>query len=189
LEAAAGIAGVVKIVLQMQHQQIAPSLHSKELNPNIDFGKTPFIVPQELTEWKRPTVDRNGKKVECSRIAGISSFGAGGSNAHLIIEEYIPEAPERPIIKISSANPAVIVLSAKNEERLREVVHNLLHAIEERKLSDTDLADLAYTLQIGREAMEERLAIIVASINELKEKLNGFLEGRSDITDLYRGQC
>ncbi len=88
LEAAAGIAGVTKILLQMKHKALAPSLHAGELNPNIDFEKTPFVVQQELGEWEKPVLD--GK--EYPRIAGISSFGAGGANAHVIIEEYLDES-------------------------------------------------------------------------------------------------
>ena len=83
-ESAAGIAGLTKVLLQMQHRQLAPSLHATELNPNIDFANTPFIVNQRLCDWPKPIID--GK--EYPRIAGISSFGAGGSNAHVIIQEH-----------------------------------------------------------------------------------------------------
>ncbi len=84
LEAAAGIAGLTKILLQMRHRQLIPSLHAESVNPNIDFSRTPFLLQQTLGKWAQPTVDG----VECPRRAGISSFGAGGSNAHLIVEEY-----------------------------------------------------------------------------------------------------
>ncbi|MBN4053246.1 KR domain-containing protein, partial [bacterium AH-315-L15] len=147
LEAAAGIAGVAKIVRQMKHQKIAPSLHAKELNSNINFTKTPFVVQQALTEWKRPVVEINGESREYPRIAGISSFGAGGANAHVVIEEYIPKDLERPQITITTRNPAIIVLSAKNEERLQEQVQRLLATIQEQEFSDASLADMAYTLQ------------------------------------------
>jgi acyl transferase domain-containing protein/surfactin synthase thioesterase subunit/acyl carrier protein len=188
LEAAAGIAGVTKIVLQMKHQKIVPSLYAKELNPNINFAKTPFVVQQELAEWKRPVVEINGEKKEYPRIAGISAFGAGGSNAHIVIEEYIAKEQERPRIAITIQNPAIVVLSAKNEARLKEQVQQLLAAIEEQQFTDLDLANLAYTLQVGRDAMEERLAVIVGSIDELNEKLKSFVEGNKGIAQLYRGQ-
>ncbi|EGD45657.1 Mycocerosate synthase., 6-deoxyerythronolide-B synthase [Ruminiclostridium papyrosolvens DSM 2782] len=187
LEGAAGIAGVTKILLQMKHQKIAPSLHSSELNPNIDFAGTPFIVQQELAEWKRPHIKIDGETSEYPRIAGISAFGAGGSNAHAVIEEYIPKL-KRPQIQVTRGNPAIVVLSARNADRLHEQVERLLNAIQVQRLSDTDLADIAYTLQVGREGMEERLAVIVVSIKELEEKLKSFLEGRNEIPDLYRGQ-
>jgi polyketide synthase PksN len=89
-ESAAGIAALTKVLLQMWHQQIAPSLHSTRLNPHIDFAKTPFVVNQELRRWESPVI--GGRTL--SRIAGISSFGAGGSNAHLIVEEYQAAAPQ-----------------------------------------------------------------------------------------------
>ncbi|MCC5463956.1 SDR family NAD(P)-dependent oxidoreductase [Pelosinus baikalensis] len=188
LEAAAGIAGVTKIVLQMKHQKIVPSLHAKDLNPNINFAKTPFVVQQELAEWKRPVIEINGEKKEYPRIAGISAFGAGGSNAHVVIEEYIAKEQERPRIAITTQNPAIVVLSAKNEARLKEQVQQLLIAIEEQQFTDLDLANLAYTLQVGREAMEERLAVIAGSIKELNDKLKSFVEGNNGIVQMYRGQ-
>ncbi len=187
-ESAAGIAGVTKVLLQLKYHQLVPSLHSRTLNPNIDFSNTPFFVQQELAEWKRPLIDIQGKTEEHPRIAGISSFGAGGSNAHVVIEEYIPGYQDPVLIQISQQHPAMIVLSAKNEERLLEKVKQLLIMIKEVGFSDASLADMAYTLQIGRETMDERLAIAVTSIKEVEEKLSCFLEGQEDIENLYRGQ-
>jgi polyketide synthase PksM len=188
LESAAGIAGLTKVLLQMKHGQLVPSLHSGVLNPNIDFGSSPFVVQQELSEWKRPVIEINGEVREYPRIAGISSFGAGGSNAHVVIEEYVERDREQSPIAITPENPAIIVLSAKSEERLKEYAKRLFAAIHEKQFTESDLGDIAYTLQAGREAMEERLAIIVTTISELEDKLKGFVEGRDDIEDLYRGQ-
>jgi len=185
-ESAAGIAGVTKVLLQLQHGQLVPSIHSETLNPNIDFINSPFVVQQSLTEWERPVV--NG--LELPRRSGISSFGAGGSNAHIVIEEFRPQDREQPgIIERAVPKHAIIVLSAKNEERLREQVERLLAAIGERRFSDSQLADMAYTLQTGREAMEERLALIVGTVQELEEKLRRLAEGQADIEDMYRGQA
>jgi acyl transferase domain-containing protein/acyl-CoA synthetase (AMP-forming)/AMP-acid ligase II/acyl carrier protein/ubiquinone/menaquinone biosynthesis C-methylase UbiE len=181
LEAAAGIAGLTKIVLQMKHRQLVPSLHAEELNPNIDFIKTPFIVQQELTEWERPVVTIDGVTKEYPRIAGISSFGAGGSNAHVVIEEYVTENRNAAM-----PLPVIIVLSARNVDQLKQQARRLLVAIGE--FADGNLADIAYTLQTGREAMEERLSLIAHSIAELAEKLRGFTEGREGIDGLYLGQ-
>ncbi|RZL00032.1 MAG: SDR family NAD(P)-dependent oxidoreductase, partial [Rubrivivax sp.] len=108
-ESAAGIAGLSKVLLQMKHQTLVPSLHSQTLNPHIDFEKTPFVVQRELAPWRRPVVAHAGRQQEWPRIAGLSSFGAGGSNAHLIIEEYV--APARQVIEVSAHKPAVVVLS------------------------------------------------------------------------------
>jgi polyketide synthase PksN len=189
LEAAAGIAGLSKIVLQMQHQQLVPSLHAQELNPNIRFGQTPFIVQQELAEWKRPVIEIDGKSREYPRIAGISSFGAGGANAHVVVSEYIPKAEEQEkSIQIERQHPVIILLSAKNEERLKVQVQRLLTAIRSQQITENRLADMAYTLQIGREAMEVRLAVLVSSVKELEEKLTAFVAGQEGIEDLYQDQ-
>lgn len=88
LEGAAGIAGVIKTVLQMNHKQFVPSIHSEELNPKIKFNDTPFYIQHNLNKWERPVININGKNKECLRIAGVSAFGAGGANAHAILEEY-----------------------------------------------------------------------------------------------------
>jgi polyketide synthase PksN len=187
-ESAAGIAGVTKVLLQIKHSQLVPSLHSNVLNPNIDFKATPFVVQQELTEWQRPTVEINGVTKEYPRIAGISSFGAGGSNAHVVIEEYIPQDFDQAPKTIIPQNPVIIVLSAKNKERLQIKAQQLLAAIQEQQFSNASLADIAYTLQVGREAMEERLALIAGSVEELEKKLKDFAAGHDSIADIYRGQ-
>ncbi|NOU16651.1 MAG: SDR family NAD(P)-dependent oxidoreductase [Bacteroidales bacterium] len=181
LEAAAGIAGLTKVILQMKNKKLVPSLHADELNPNIDFTQTPFFINQELREWKSPIV--NGKT--CSRIAGVSSFGAGGSNAHIIVEEYIPESNDISKINLSNSFPAIIVLSAKSENRLKVYAEKLLHWIEQKEIN---LADLGYTLQVGREAMENRLGLIVHSTNELVEKLHRYIQGDKEIEGVFTGQ-
>src|SRR5207248_157387 len=111
-------------LLQMQHQQIVPSLHSAALNPNIDFPGSPFIVNQSLKAWEQPVVD--GRKLP--RIAGISSFGAGGSNVHMIVEEYL-----QPVSQSAAVTEAVIVLSAKTPEQLRQKARDLLHFVQRRQ--------------------------------------------------------
>ena len=186
-ESAAGIAGLTKVLLQLKYRRLVPSLHSEIPNPNIDFGNTPFAVQQELSEWKNPVVEIDGEIREYPRIAGISSFGAGGANAHLVVQEYIQGDGGRPKITVTALNPAIIVLSARNEERLKEHVTRLLAAIIKQQFSGDSLADMAYTLQAGREAMEERLAVAAGSVNELKEKLEAFLQGEQYIENLYRG--
>ncbi|MDC8758414.1 SDR family NAD(P)-dependent oxidoreductase [Janthinobacterium sp. hw3] len=185
-EAVAGVAGVTKVLLQLQYGQLAPSLHSQTLNPNIDFAATPFVVQRELAEWKRPVLDVDGRAVELPRRAGVSSFGAGGSNAHVVIEEYVAEADARPTAPLEL--PVALLLSAKNPERLQEYARHLAEAIGAAGWSDAQLADIAYTLQVGREAMEERLALLVSSMAELREKLAAYLAGEHGIDNLYRGQ-
>ena len=91
LEGAAGIAGVIKTILQMKYKKIVPHLHAEVLNPRINLSNSPFYVPNEIQEWKRPVIIENGVSKECKRIAGVSGFGAGGTNAHAILEEYDPD--------------------------------------------------------------------------------------------------
>ena len=112
LESAAGIAAVTKVLLQLQHGEFAPSLHAQRLNPNIDWEHTPFFVQQEAAAWER--------KGDAPRRASVSSFGAGGANAHLILEEY--SAPAHEV----SAGPQIVALSARNRERLQESSRRLL---------------------------------------------------------------
>ncbi|RDK86824.1 SDR family NAD(P)-dependent oxidoreductase, partial [Enterobacillus tribolii] len=169
-ESAAGIAGLTKVLLQMHHGKRVKSLHSEALNPHIDFSRTPFVVQQHNDDWPRPCVTINGITREYPRIAGISSFGAGGANAHLIIEEYTGAAgAETP------ANDAeLIVLSARTQDALLEQVARL-HTFAAQH--DVNLADLAYTLQTGREAMACRLALLVDSRQQLLLGLQALKDG------------
>ncbi|WP_152378747.1 SDR family NAD(P)-dependent oxidoreductase [Paenibacillus brasilensis] len=179
-ESAAGIAGITKVLLQLKFQKLAPSLHSKTLNPNIDFIHTPFVVQQELADWEHPVI--NGKEIP--RRAGISSFGAGGANAHIIVEEYIEQNRQETLI----TQPVIIVLSAKNEEQLTKRVQQLLAVIGEQQFTNDDLTSIAYTLQVGREAMEERMAVIAGSVHELQSKLRAFIENQNEVEAVYKGQ-
>jgi acyl transferase domain-containing protein len=129
----------------------------------------------------------DGENKEYPRIAGVSSFGAGGSNAHIIIEEYIEKDQGNAQIKYDSKNPAIIVLSAKSEGQLEILAERLLEGIEGGLFTQEDFAGLAYTLQTGREAMEERLVFSAGSVKELGERLRDFKEGRNSEM-LYRGK-
>ncbi|CAN93348.1 polyketide synthase [Sorangium cellulosum So ce56] len=183
-ESAAGIAGVTKVLLQLEHRQLAPSLHARTLNPHIDFDRTPFRVQQELAAWPRPRLRIDGVEREVPRLAGVSAFGAGGSNAHVIIEEYVArgEAPAPP-----AELPVVIVLSAKSEAQLRAQARNLVAAIRREGYTEADLPSIAYTLQVGREPMEERAATTVASLAALVERLEMLCAEPPDERDWTRG--
>ena len=124
------------------------------------------------------------------RIAGISSFCAGGSNAHLIVEEYQaakPEPKQEPPHLADFAN-VVIVLSARTAEQLRQKACDLLEYVR-RRVNAIDLVGMAYTLQVGREAMEERLGLVASSVEQLAEKLQAYVEDDRDIDDAYQGQA
>ncbi|MCP5002639.1 MAG: SDR family NAD(P)-dependent oxidoreductase, partial [Planctomycetes bacterium] len=188
-ESAAGIAGVTKILLQLHHKQLVPSLHSQVLNPEIDFTQTPFQVQQRLEEWKRPQRTVDGAIEEIPRIAGISSFGAGGANAHVIIEEHTPRFKRisENRAPISTPVPVIIPLSARSVEQLDEIVIRLIHWIQNSS-DQINLQEIAYTLQTGRVAMEERLGLLVSSLKELEDKLEQYRAGKETIPDCYLGQ-
>ena len=179
-ESAAGIAGLTKVLLQMKHRQIVPSLHSKALNPHIDFERSPFVVNQRLTEWEQPLIEG----IAQPRLAGISSFGAGGSNAHMIVEEYnrVNTGVDSELVE-----PVVVLLSARTEEQLMQKTSELLSFVQTAG-DEIDLSAMAYTLQVGREAMEERLGLLVNSVSMLVTKLTEFVAGEVQSDDVYRGQ-
>ncbi|MFF0826320.1 SDR family NAD(P)-dependent oxidoreductase [Brevibacillus sp. NPDC003359] len=186
LEMAAGIAGVIKILLQLKHKKLVKSLHVDKVNPYIQLDGTSFYIVQETKEWNALT-DEQG--YELPRRAGVSSFGFGGSNAHVVLEEYIPRESVDQVnhFPISPQNPAIIVLSAKNKERLHEQVRQLMHELNKRDYTDEHLGRIAYTLQTGREAMDARVGFIVTSIEELKHQLKSYLEDGAEASDVFEG--
>ncbi|WP_446476152.1 amino acid adenylation domain-containing protein [Bacillus velezensis] len=183
LELAAGVSGVMKVLLQMKHKTLVKSLHCETINPYIQLDDSPFYIVRENQEWTAAK-DRNGNAIP--RRAGVSSFGIGGVNAHIVIEEYVPKAAAQP--EHSPENPAIIVLSAKSKEKLFEQARQLQKAIRQTPYTDQDLAGVAYTLQTGRDEMEERLAILAATMAELETKLEAFTKNEKNIAGLYTGQ-
>lgn len=206
LESAAGIASLAKVILQMRHRQIAPSLHAETINPNINFEATPFYVNQTLAPWRAPSTMVNGRPAKGPRRAGVSSFGAGGSNAHVILEEH-----EEHLAFTSPASEQLIVLSAKTDERLNQVVRRLRDWLDERvhapAVADTDGAvqdpEMAITLCVSRAtkirpvliAPDDRIELLVSSpavLDRLAETLrtefglsiDGPALSRSTIRDL-----
>jgi acyl transferase domain-containing protein/acyl-CoA synthetase (AMP-forming)/AMP-acid ligase II len=170
-ESAAGMAGLTKVVLQMKHAKLVPSLHVDAVNPRIDFAPTAFRLQKDFCDWKRPVVTLDGVAHEAPRIAGISSFGAGGSNAHIIIEEYVsPQVAQAS----AEARPELIVLSAATPAALAARASALAMALAPPLPAEVTLDNIAWTLQVGREAMRCRLALVAASIAELRERLACF---------------
>jgi acyl transferase domain-containing protein/NAD(P)-dependent dehydrogenase (short-subunit alcohol dehydrogenase family)/thioesterase domain-containing protein/acyl carrier protein len=181
LELAAGMAGLIKVLLQMRHRTLAPTLHCDEVNPYIDLAGSAFHLVRQAQPWAAPR-DAHGN--ELPRRAGVSSFGFGGVNAHVVLEEYLPPpSPGRG--RRAPAGPAMVVLSARSEPQLREAARQLRGALA--GFTDDDLGDIAYTLQVGRQAMEERLAIAADSLASLAATLDAFLDGRDDAAGLFRG--
>ncbi len=145
LEAAAGIAGLLKTVLALRHGTIPPSLHFETPNPEIDFENGPFFVNTAARAWSR--------EGGAPRRAGVSSFGMGGTNAHLVLEEApaaVPGGPSRPW--------QLLVLSAKTPEALDAASARLVAHL--RAHPEIDFADAVHTLQVGRRSFSRRLALV-----------------------------
>ncbi|SHO44490.1 non-ribosomal peptide synthetase [Anaerocolumna xylanovorans] len=286
-ESAAGIVGIIKILLQMKYKKLVPSIHSKKLNKNTNFDETPFHVQQIVEDWKQVVLNENGEMKQYPRRAAINSFGAGGANSHILLEEYTKnEVP-------STEEENLFVFSAKDKNRLLEnvkvmlafldnpddgnrqtlILHKVLEILSkqididmesidknaliseylitpnelmkmidsvntefsqmsafdintlidhpsitevaleiEQRLTregkvgwntssgdigstnkvmpvraEVSMKDVAYTLQIGREAMNERLAVLAGSISELRMKLQEYAAGNTISEGIYAG--
>ena len=166
LDAAAGIAGLIKTVLALEHRMIPPSLHYEQPNPEIDFDRGPFYVNTQLSEWK------NGP---APRRCGVSSFGIGGTNAHVVVEE----APQ-PQTSLPSKAWQLLTISAKTESALETATANLATHLEHHP--DACLADVACTLQVGRRAFEHRRTLVVDTLTDaisvLKKQSKGLFTDR-----------
>ncbi|MDX6502441.1 MAG: hypothetical protein QOG23_5705 [Blastocatellia bacterium] len=148
LDAAAGVAGLIKTVLALEHRMLPPSLHFEEPNPEIDFAGGPFFVNSALADWVSPGSPRR---------AGVSSFGIGGTNAHVVLEEA-PEAVSDDVRRPAQ----LLLLSARTERALDRAAANL-----GERLGQPDaplLADVAYTLQVGRRGFAHRRALVASDV-------------------------
>ncbi|QRK07699.1 SDR family NAD(P)-dependent oxidoreductase [Archangium violaceum] len=163
LESAAGVAGVMKVVLAMRHKQLPAHLHLKKPNPHIDWKAMGVKVPAELTAWE-PTQGR--------RIAGVSSFGFSGTNAHVVLEEA-PPAPART--REVERPEHVLVLSAKSAEALRAQAGRYARALEE---GSAELGDICFTAAAGRAHFEHRLTVVGGSAQRVRELLLAAEAGR-----------
>ncbi|WP_139488133.1 non-ribosomal peptide synthetase [Brevibacillus dissolubilis] len=174
-ESASGMASLAKVLMQIKHRKLAPSINCEELNSGIVFTNSPFYVQRELSDWL-PAVQKEG---ETARIAGISSFGAGGSNAHLIVKEYQTKSDSLSVSRMNqTATPVLIPLSARSVDRLGAVVRELADYLP---ACDYSLEDIAYTLQVGREQLEARILFVASTVEELVTKLRATLtNGLSD---------
>lgn len=163
LEAAAGIASLIKVVLAMQHRQIPPHLNLEKLNPHIADQKLPVLIPTECIPW---TVANDEQKL----IAGISSFGFSGTNAHLIVEEAPVQAPKFPEVD----RPLhLLTLSAKSETALASLVGNFHRYLETYPAES--LGDICFTANTGRSHFDYRLTVIAESSIQLRQQLSAIV--------------
>lgn len=164
LEAAAGIAGLVKIVLSMEHEAIPPNLHFKKLNPHISLDKTPFVLPTTLRPWPR------GAR---RRLGAASSFGLSGTNAHVILAE----APRADVVADtatkSAEGPLLLPLSARSPAALRALAKATLELLERPDAGA--LHDLCYTASVRRTHHDHRLAVVGSNGQAMREQLAAFL--------------
>ncbi|HEY8360395.1 MAG TPA: beta-ketoacyl synthase N-terminal-like domain-containing protein, partial [Ramlibacter sp.] len=162
----AGVTGLISILLSMQHGQLPGLRNFRRLNPLIEFDGSAFYPAVGRSEWR----SADGRP----RMAALNSFGHSGTNVHLVVEEFVAGVSAQ-----AASGPQLVVLSAKDAERLREQAGNLVGWLDVQA-GDSVLADVAWTLQVGRTAMEERLAVIADSAAELRAALQGWLDGREN---------
>ncbi|HEX3526901.1 MAG TPA: amino acid adenylation domain-containing protein, partial [Thermoanaerobaculia bacterium] len=155
LGSAAGVAGLIKTVLALEHRQIPPSLHFETPNPAIDFAKSPFRVMDRLTDWE---VDGGPRR------AGVSSFGIGGTNAHAVLEEAPPAEPSG-----DSRPYQLLLLSARTTGALEEATDKLATWLERHP--EALLADVAHTLRRGRHSFDHRRMLVCASREDALQTL------------------
>ncbi len=166
LDAAAGVASLIKTALALKHQLIPPSLHFEQPNPQIDFLESPFYVNTKLSDWQTDGTPR---------VAGVSSFGIGGTNAHVVLEEA-------PAVEASfSSRPyQLLLLSARTSTALETATKRLAEYMKRHR--ELPLADVAYTLQVGRKVFNHRRALVCESQDAAAESLE-----RLDSPQLFTG--
>ncbi|HVR09702.1 MAG TPA: beta-ketoacyl synthase N-terminal-like domain-containing protein, partial [Thermoanaerobaculia bacterium] len=188
LDAAAGVAGLIKTVLALAHREIPPSLHFESPNPQIDFGAGPFYVNTRLRQWE---------ETRWPRRAGVSSFGIGGTNAHVVLEEAPAAAGaedsvarrSRRLVLVSARTPAALEAVT---DRLAESLAELAEAAE-RPDAET-LADVAFTLAVGRRGFGWRRAVAAADLATARAVLlardgQGLREGGEGAEPVRRPVC
>ena len=164
LEAAAGVASLIKVVLALQHKEIPPHLHFKQRNPHINWDELPVIIPKSRIRWSSQ---------QKRQLAGISSFGISGTNAHMVLEA----APEPEPEQAEQKRPLhLLTLSAKTEDALLQ----LASRYEKHLATNTNLLieDICFTANTGRSHFRHRLSVVVSSSTQLYEKLAAFTAGQ-----------
>jgi amino acid adenylation domain-containing protein/thioester reductase-like protein len=171
LEEAAGLAGLIKVVLALRHDAIPPQIHCDALNDKVDWGKLPLVVQRTGIAWPP----------EAPRIAGVSSFGMSGTNAHVLLEAFPPPTAR------TSTPPGrfVFPFSARDETDLVASIRQFVEALAARD----DAAEVACTLQTGRKRHRLRLAVVAPDTAVLRARLEAFLQGAPDGSDVFRGEA
>ncbi len=162
LEPAAGIAGLLKVALAIQHGEVPPSLHFTNPNPNVAWDR----IHVEVAATRRPWPRRDG-----SRIGAVSSFGASGTNAHAVLSA--PPPPARPVDRPARRH-GLFLASTRTEQALRELAGR--HARWLRTAEEPALADVCFTTQVGRTSQRHGLSIVASTVDEIADALTGFAD-------------
>src|SRR5690606_15613463 len=170
-ESAAGVAGIIKAALSINKGEILPNLHFNNPNPNIDFAGGRLAVPVKLMSW----IETNKP-----RMASVNSFGYGGTNGHVILEQYRSsdnEVESSAGVHTETNTPYLLPLSAKTEKALIETCQSLHEFLQSETGQAISLADLNYSLAYRRSALVERLTIAAKDKNEFEQKLTAVIRG------------
>ena len=176
LQMASGIVGLIKATLCLYHQKIVPSLHYTKPNPQIDLEHSPFYINTQLQEWTADSYPRR---------AGVNSLGIGGTNAHIILEEFVTQEIDRFPLPTY-----LLTLSAKTEAALQDLKQSYVDYLSS---SDVELSDICLTSNIGRHHFNYRLGIVATDKLELADKLQqalttDFVQSNNRIAWLFTGQ-
>ena len=167
LEAAAGVAGFIKVVLSLHHKLIPQHLHFQTLNPRISLEGTPFVVAQQQMPWAS----------RGPRIAGVSSFGLSGTNAHVLLEEAPPQPEAAPSEVAEDLRPALLPLSAHSPEALKALAASFRDDLGDEGPDAPSIGDMVYTASVRRSHHEHRLTVVGRSRADLAMGLDAFVQG------------
>ena len=175
LEAASGIAALIKLVLCLRRRAVPPNLHFCEPNPKIDFERLRLHVPTSVTPWPEDALPA---------VGGVNSFGFGGTNAHLVVSEYIPngEFPSRPVHGGDSRAPAgsppfLLPITGRTKDSLRAVASDLAELFSKDGPEAPRLADVCYSASLRRTHHDHRLAALVGDRETAAKRLRAFAAG------------
>ena len=177
LEAAAGIAGLIKVILSLEHEELPRHLHFQKPSPHIPWDRLPVRVVDQTLPWTR-----NGRP----RIAGVSSFGFSGTNSHIIVQEAPEAAGQLAAAPSDDRRFSVLPLSARSPEALAQLAQSYRDWLADHP--EASLADVCFTAGVGRSHLEHRAALVVNSTESAREALAALADDRP-APGLVRGEC
>ncbi len=173
LEAASGVSQLIKVLLQFKHKKLVPSIHHQPINPQIKIDNSPFVFQETLSDWIKEVDDSNLR-------AGVGSFGAGGSNVYIVLEDYPGTQTERT----QTQEKQIFLFSAPSKSQLDGLLKKYVSYLQVNEA--LNLNNMAYTLFFGRAHFKERVAIIAEDKFELEKLIQLYLEGQEH-TEIIKG--